>query len=216
MPELDPQVAKVLDRHNPTANPDSDEDEDALIAALEEDDSGDDAALAGFREQRLQQLHSEFTRAKAARETGAGTYTELKDEKAVLDLTTSVQRCVVHFMKPDFARCGVMDGKLESLAPKHFDTRFLSINVDNAPFLVAKLKIQVLPCVIAFVDGIAVDRIIGFEGLGKRPDSFTLQDLEARLLQSGVLVRAKVTAGDEGRITGRKQAVQDEDDDDWD
>ncbi|GAM82063.1 hypothetical protein ANO11243_000420 [Dothideomycetidae sp. 11243] len=214
MAEIDPQVAKVLDRRAA----ESDEDEDALIAALEEDSDGDDGALAGFREQRLQQLHAEFTRAKAARATGAGTYVEIKDEKAVLDLTTSVQRCVVHFMKPDFARCSVMDRKLEGLAERHFDTRFASINVDNAPFLVAKLKIQVLPCVIAFVDGVAVDRIIGFEGLGARPDSFTAQDLEARLLRCNVLVRAKLSDDDDGRLgASRKQAVQaEDDDDDWD
>lgn len=103
---------------------------------------------------------------------------------------------------------------IQILAPKHFDTRFLKINVDNAPFLVTKLKVQVLPCVIAFVDGIGVDRIVGFEGLG-HGDNFTPKDLEARLLQAGVLVRAKVT---EGRVQfGKKKEVQeDEDDDDSD
>ena len=32
-----------------------------------------------------------------------------------MDLTTSVKWCVVHFFKPDFGRCGVMDGHLEVL-----------------------------------------------------------------------------------------------------
>jgi hypothetical protein len=115
--------------------------------------------------------------------------------------------------------------KCQALAPKHFDTRFLRIDVDNAPFLVVKLKVQVLPCVIAFVDGIGVDRIVGFEGLG-RGDSFTLQDLEARLLRSGVLVRAKMNAhGTTQNANGRdhrdkrnivNRQDDDDDDDDWD
>jgi thioredoxin-like negative regulator of GroEL len=79
----------------------------------------------------------------------------------------------------------------QQLAEKHFDTRFLKMNVDNAPFLVTKLKVQVLPCVIAFVDGQSVDRIIGFEGLGYTQDTFTTKDLEAKLLSSGVVQRAK-------------------------
>jgi hypothetical protein len=82
--------------------------------------------------------------------------------------------------------------------------------------LVAKLKVQVLPCVIAFVDGIGVDRIIGFEGFGQG-DSFTTNDLESRLLQAGVLVRAKTTNQDIGfqRAKGKAQHHKEEDNDDW-
>lgn len=80
-----------------------------------------------------------------------------------------------------------------------------------------KLKVQVLPCVISFVDGISADRIIGFEGLG-HGDSFTTKDLEARLLRSGVLVRAKATDEDAPSRprNGKKQQEEDVDDDEWD
>ncbi|PMD43761.1 thioredoxin-like protein [Hyaloscypha variabilis F] len=205
MANLDSHVASILDANNS-------DDEDALIASLE-----DSPALDAFREQRIQQLHSEFTRAKAQKNEGFGNYTEIKEEKALMDLTTSVKYAVVHFAKDDFARCGVMDGHLESLAPKHFDTRFLKMNVENAPFLVTKLKIQVLPCVLAFVNGVSVDRIVGFEGLGYTQDTFTTKDLEARLLQSGVLQRAKAT-GDASIKFGVKKAKKDDSDDgdDWD
>ncbi|PNS16154.1 hypothetical protein CAC42_4555 [Sphaceloma murrayae] len=209
MANIDARVASLVDKRR---DADSD-DEDALIAALEDEDSN---SLSGFREQRLQQLHSEFTRAKAQRESGFGTYQEIKEEKDVLDLTTSTKLAVIHFMKPDFTRCRIMDQKLEALAPKHFDTRFASINVENAPFLVAKLKIQVLPCVIAFVNAVAVDRLIGFEGIGYKPDSFTLQELEARLLRTGVLVRSKMTQEDERRRLASRTAEQEDEDDDWD
>ncbi|RDW89407.1 putative PLP1 [Coleophoma cylindrospora] len=205
MSNIDAHVARVLDH-----GADSD-DEDALIASLE-----DSPALDAFREQRIQQLHSEFTRAKAQKSQGFGNYTEIKEEKALMDLTTEVKYAVVHFAKDDFARCGVMDGHLETLASKHFDTRFLKMNVENAPFLVTKLKIQVLPCVLAFVDGVSVDRIVGFEGLGYTQDTFTTKDLEGRLLASGVVLRAKAV-GDAGMQYSSKAAQKDDsDDDDWD
>lgn len=102
------------------------------------------------------------------------------------------------------------------------DTRFLRINVEHAPFLVDRLKVRILPCVVAFVDGIGVDRIIGFEGLG-HGDSFTLGNLETRLLRSGVLVRAKLGKEDGANLTkgvrpvrGKAQEQGDDDNDDDD
>lgn len=102
MAQLDSKVASVLDKsHN-------EDDEDALLDSLENDPS-----LDGFREQRLQQLHSEFTRAKQMRSQEHGTYVEIKDEKALMDITTSTKLCVVHFFKPDFNRCRIMDEHLQ-------------------------------------------------------------------------------------------------------
>jgi Zn-dependent oligopeptidase len=107
MSNLDHHVARVLDSHHTDPLNDSD-DEDALIASLE-----DSPAIDAFREQRIQQLHSEFTRAKTQKSAGYGSFTEVKEEKELMDLTTECERVVVHFKKSDFARCGVMDGHLE-------------------------------------------------------------------------------------------------------
>lgn len=102
MAQIDSKVASVLDKsHN-------EEDEDALLDSLENDPS-----LDGFREQRLQQLHSEFTRAKHMRSQEHGTYVEIKDEKGLMDITTNTRLCVVHFFKPDFNRCRIMDEHLQ-------------------------------------------------------------------------------------------------------
>jgi len=211
MSQIDTSVARILDSKH--ADLDSD-DEDALIASLE-----DSPAVDAFREQRIQQLHSEFVRGKEQKSMGFGTYTEIKDEKQLMEMTTEIERVVVHFKKSDFARCGVMDGHLESLATTHTDTRFLSISVDNCPFLVTKLAIKILPCVLCFIKGVSVDRIVGFEGLGYTPDTFTTKDLETRLLSSGVLLRAK-GSGTKWSV-GKKEREEkgrqvDEDDDDWD
>ena len=101
MSNIDSHVASVLDAAHS-------DDEDALIASLE-----DSPAVDAFREQRIQQLHSEFTRAKAQKNQGFGNYTEIKEEKVLMNLITEVKYAVVHFAKDDFARCGVMDGHLE-------------------------------------------------------------------------------------------------------
>lgn len=105
MSTVDPRVAAVLDH---TKQHEDSDDEDALIAELEEDEG----SLAAFREQRLQQLLGELARAKAQRNSDYGTYTEIKEEKQLMDITTSAKLCVVHFMKPDFNRCRIMDQKL--------------------------------------------------------------------------------------------------------
>ena len=77
------------------------------------------------------------------------------------------------------------DGK--ELAPKYPHTLFLRASVVDAPFLVNKLGVQVLPCVHVFVDGRGVDRLIGFEELG-HSDQFTTSMLEFRLKQTGTSV----------------------------
>jgi hypothetical protein len=46
----------------------------------------------------------------------------------------------------------------QRLAPKYFNTRFFRVFVENVPWLVEKLAIKVLPCVICFIDGISKDR----------------------------------------------------------
>lgn len=48
------------------------------------------------------------------------------------------------------------------------------------------MQIQILPCIVSFVDGISVDRLVGFEELGFN-DNFDTAMLEKRLATSGVI-----------------------------
>ncbi|RPA91968.1 thioredoxin-like protein [Choiromyces venosus 120613-1] len=209
MSNIDPTVAKVLDKDR---SKDEDEDEDALLEKLE----SDTAALDAFREKRMQQLHDELHRARVMQSLSHGAYTPATTEREVLTHTTTSKFSIVHFFHKDFNRCKIMDSHLEVLARKHFDTKFTSIDVEKAPFLVERLKVRVLPCVIAFVDGKSVDRIEGFAELGNT-DGFTTKMLELRLLACGVLVREKVDedTGVGGGGSGGKKAESD-DGDDWD
>ena len=93
--------------------------------------------------------------------------------------------------------------------------RFARVDVRDTPFVVEKLKIRILPCVIGFKDGIAVVRVVGFEGLalGGRDgtDSFSTATLEKRLLWKGVLVQAKIKDGNDD---SDMSDADDEDEDD--
>ncbi|KAI9772897.1 MAG: hypothetical protein M1840_008779 [Geoglossum simile] len=212
MVDVDHKVAALLDRAPQHESYSGDEND--LFDELEQDDS----ALDAFREKRMQQLHEELSRAKYMRSQDYGKYLEVTDEKKLMDITTSTKYCVVHFFHTDFHRCGIVSAHLEALAPRHFDTRFICIKVENAAFLVTKLKIKILPCVIAFVDGISVDRVVGFDGLGSSDDTFTTGDLECRLLRAGVLQRVKTTNAGPSSVEqrGPRLHAEDEDDGDWD
>lgn len=65
-------------------------------------------------------------------------------------------------------------------------TKFVYINAEKSPFFVGKLKVRVLPTIVSFIDGVAADRIMGFDGLGG--DEFKTKTLENRLKRSGVLM----------------------------
>ncbi|EED18450.1 NTP binding protein, putative [Talaromyces stipitatus ATCC 10500] len=205
---LDAKVSSILGQKLDSSRTDpGDLDEDALFEELEKEDD------SAYRAHRLEQLHKEVVSAKEALKQNTPNnnnnnttttidafYPTLVDDRAVLDLTTNNERCIVHFSHTDFARCTVMDEHLRLLAPRHHEVRFARIDVRNCPFVVEKLNIRVLPCVIGFVDGNGKERIIGFEGLvsigksalrGKGADNFRTTDLEKRLVQAGILVRGK-------------------------
>lgn len=228
-------------------------DDEALFAALENEDD------TNYRTQRIQQLNAELASRKTNRDPstttdrGAGasllrnnTYPTLENDQAVLDFTTQTTRCIVHFAHGDFARCGVMDARLEELAGRHYEVRFARVDVRSTPFLVEKLGVRVLPCVIGFKDGVGVERVVGFEGLGTGgsdgAEGFSVKTLEKRLLWKGVLVHAKFSSEDddddamdreasdedydERRRDGARRTIRsgttqlrnrnDDDDDDWD
>ncbi|KAG0049453.1 hypothetical protein BGZ83_005749 [Gryganskiella cystojenkinii] len=159
-----------------------DMDDDELFEELENDDYG----MANFREQRIEELKEEVAKRKLVMESDHGSYKDITDEKEIMDITTKTKHCVIHFYHADFRRCMIVDKHLETLAKKHIKTKFVKIKVENAPFLVEKLQVKILPCVISFTDGIAVDRLIGFEELGNT-DNFQTSMLELRYKTVGVI-----------------------------
>ena len=48
----------------------------------------------------------------------------LRIARAVLELTAKAEKCVVHFMNPEFRTCSIMAEHLKAIAKQHFKTRF--------------------------------------------------------------------------------------------
>ncbi|RMZ87008.1 hypothetical protein DV736_g5767, partial [Chaetothyriales sp. CBS 134916] len=217
----------------PREEGEGEQDADALLASLEEEDD------SVYREQRIQQLSAEAQHTQngiPSRE--ASTYVTLKSDDEALQFTTEHERAVVHFFHPEFARCSTMDQHCEHIALRYTehgtgDVAFGRIDVRNAPFVVRKLGVRVLPCVIGFVGGVVAGRVTGFEGISSNSNEaskvVTLA-LEARLVEWAVLKKrfmedvedfddddSRPDHGSGGRrgFGGRNQLVRDEDDD-WD
>ncbi|KZZ88632.1 GTPase inhibitor [Ascosphaera apis ARSEF 7405] len=213
---------------NYTDDTHADSDQEALFAELENESTPDTYAA-----QRIEQLNSELASRKDITNaptsgpnsgSGSGTLTRnvnaviptLASDQALLDATTRFQRCVVHFAHPDFARCATMDKHIERLARLHPDNevRFIRIDPRDAPFVVEKLKIKVLPCVLGFVDGVVAERIIGFEGLGfggyDAESEFRTINLEKRLIKAKVLLSNRISAADDEEETDDEERGSDE------
>eukprot|EP00158_Paraphelidium_tribonemae_P001083 Partr_v1_DN23959_c0_g1_i1_m48919 putative thioredoxin domain-containing protein len=186
--------------------------EDDLLAALEREED-DDHEMHRIKERRLEQLRREMNEVSDMKARQHGEYLEVLSEKEILEITTSEKRCVVHFFHNDFRRCQVMDGHLKGLAKKHFKTKFVKVDVENAPFLVTRLQIQILPCVLLFVNGIAVDRVVGFEDL-EGTDDFETWVLERKIAACGVIELIKKVPVNAGRpsIYGETAQYDSEDD----
>ncbi|KAI8384053.1 thioredoxin-like protein [Blakeslea trispora] len=179
-------------------------DDEALFAELENEE---DTEVSAIRERRIKEIQHEINRRHAHAENQHGLYTDITKEKEFMNITTSDKYVVGHFYHRDFRRCKIMDSHLETLAKKYYDTRFIKIDVQNAPFLVEKLQVRVLPCVMAWINGYAQTKIVGFDDLGNT-DSFQTAALELKLLHAGV-IRKK----EEGKIAEKKAIFQSNDTD---
>ncbi len=217
----------------------NDEDADALLASLEEEDD------TAYRTQRMQELKSAaataLSKTTATNDAIEKAYATLKGDDDALAFTTEHERAVLHFFHPEFARCNTMDSHCQRIAEKHAeygngDVAFARIDVKDAPFVVEKLSVRVLPCVIGFVKGVVKGRITGFEGLcwdGKEGSPSVTMALEETLVGWTVLQKRLFLghnndasdSEDEGETADRRRSARgvirshtrnmEDDDDDW-
>ena len=234
----DAKVSSLIDRHIAGDHHDKDDaDTDTLFAELEAEDD------TTFRAARAQQLSAELAKLRpnnATAQSAAEAYVTLRSDDEVLRFTTNTEKCLLHFLHADFSRCAVMDSHLQRLAERHSQyndgqVKIGRVNVRDASFVVEKLGVRVLPCVVGFVGGVAKGRIVGFEGVafgGRESGMHVTKAIEQTAIGWTVFERRLFVDADgegsasedeeEGQgksirrgIQGRKQAVEDEDDD-WD
>ncbi|BBN18203.1 hypothetical protein MPTK1_8g00610 [Marchantia polymorpha subsp. ruderalis] len=180
---------------------------------LDLDELMDDPELERLHAERIAALKKEAEKRQVLARKGHGEFREVT-EGDFLGEVTGTERVVCHFFHKEFIRCKIMDKHLQPLALTYFDTKFIKVDAENCPFFVTKLGIKVLPCVILFRDGVACDRIVGFEELGGK-DDFPKAALEARLLRSGLIVKKQKAEQDvdEGPRNVRSTTYDDSDSD---
>jgi hypothetical protein len=155
---------------------------------------------------------------------------EITEEEFLKEVTSS-DKVVCVFYHNDFVKCGVMDKvshlcarsrpqHMRILAPQLAGTKFIRLNADKAPFFVGKLKIRTMPTAVFFQNGVAIDKQIGFDGLGGtddfatgsvRPEVRATPQLVRRLARAGMLETADM---ERMGLIGAAFGSSDEDDDD--
>ena len=149
----------------------------------------DDPELERLHNEKLAAMQREHEARMKMQSKGHGEYQEV-EEGDFLEAVTGSDLCVVHFFCREFERCKIVDKHMKLLAPKYFGTRFLGLNAPECAFFVSKLKVQMLPCVILFKNGVAFDRIVGFEELGGK-DDFSTATFERKLQEAEVITKPK-------------------------
>lgn len=116
---------------------------------------------------------------------------------------------VIHFYHPEFMKCRVMDKHLTAIAPRALGARFLKIDATKAPFFTGKLMVRVLPTLVFLIDGMAVGRQTGFDGL---VSSVTDEDFPTSRLMR--VIKAAGVLGEAAKKEAREDDGDGEDDDD--
>eukprot|EP00762_Andalucia_godoyi_P005064 ANDGO_04053.mRNA.1 Thioredoxin domain-containing protein PLP3B len=149
----------------------------------EDEDGFDDAET--FRRKRIAELKKQHQKMQEHKIKGHGEYREIDEPDFLTEVTSSdVVACM--FYHADFESCKVFDHHLKEIAKKHLEFKIIKINAEKAQFFVPKLAIRVLPTIIIFHKGVAIDRVVGCEDLGGTVE-FSTEMLEARLGESGVI-----------------------------
>eukprot|EP00238_Polyblepharides_amylifera_P000895 CAMPEP_0196571340 /NCGR_PEP_ID=MMETSP1081-20130531/1518_1 /TAXON_ID=36882 /ORGANISM="Pyramimonas amylifera, Strain CCMP720" /LENGTH=234 /DNA_ID=CAMNT_0041888241 /DNA_START=120 /DNA_END=824 /DNA_ORIENTATION=+ len=172
-------------------------------------DLENDPELEKLHRDRLENMKREVEKRQEMSRKGHGSLNEVQEQEFLVEVTTT-ELVVCHFYHHEFERCRILDKHLGVIASKYFETKFIKIHAPDAPFFVHKLDVQVLPCVIMFRNGIAFDRVVGFEELRGR-DDFKTSILENRLMLAGVLkIKSKNEddSDDENDQTGENRRIR--------
>jgi thiol-disulfide isomerase/thioredoxin len=179
------EVAPTIQSKTHTKN---NEDVNAEMEAEEDEDDEmfvdeDDDAFEAFRQARLAEMKRKAAEDQANKAKGHGEYREI-DETDFLPEVTGSEVVLCHFYHAGFESCKVLDMHLNKIAKKYLSFKVIKLNAEKAPFFVPKLAVRVLPTIVIFHKGVAVDRVVGFAELGGN-NEFSTRRLEARLGRSG-------------------------------
>lgn len=160
--------------------------ETEVDAAIEQIDTLDINDLEQLRKQRIQEYKAQQGRRQQWFQSGHGAYEQLSEEKMFFDVIKKSDNVVIHFFTATNTRSPILDKHLKILAPKHVETKFVSLNAEKCPFLATRLHIKTIPTLVCIQKSIVIDKVVGFTSLGNT-DDFTTEVLEWRLAQNNIL-----------------------------
>jgi thiol-disulfide isomerase/thioredoxin len=180
--------------------------------SFDDDEFLDDPTLDDLHDKRLAEMKrivaEKRAEAEKKKKISDGDYREIVQDE-FLPTVTSLERVAVHFYHPEFETCMIMDQVLREIAVVHKEVKFVKINAEKAPFFVRKLLIKVLPSVVFFEDGEAMDRLVGFQGL----DEKHAQKPKIRVIEDRIAATGFIMSSPFGTYEDDADESSDEDDD---
>ncbi|ODV97898.1 hypothetical protein PACTADRAFT_47734 [Pachysolen tannophilus NRRL Y-2460] len=195
-----------------------DEDENDLLQELE-DELDNDGFISSYREQRIQELSNQIKTINSKDfshiDEEHGNVKTITEEKDVIEETLRSDITIIHFYGENFKTCKILDKNLVKLSLKHLNVSFLRIDASKAPFLVVKLKIKILPCLVVYRKQVEVFRLVGFEHLTTyNGTTFKIEELEELLYRNGALDRKSIKFNNlRNKIKNDKNHYDEEDSD---
>lgn len=132
----------------------------------------DDEVFTKYKAKRISELREE-----------SDGLVELKSE-AELVRKSKLDTMIIHFYKPEFRKCQIMNHNLEKVSSNFPGIEFYKIRADLCYLVTERLSIRALPFLAFFKDGYFVDSVTGFEGLGD--DWFEAEDLVVLIQNSDI------------------------------
>ncbi|KAL6945213.1 hypothetical protein ACO0QE_002661 [Hanseniaspora vineae] len=140
----------------------SEEDIDALIEELENEDL-DDAFSQKYRESKMQAFYDDLKKIDQNVTSGKyGKINEIHNENELMHavLNNANGKTCILFSQPNFRKCIEMEEHLQKISTQLYNTVFYKINVTDCPFLVSKFKLKVLPFCVSYSSQLEGSRIL--------------------------------------------------------
>jgi thiol-disulfide isomerase/thioredoxin len=149
-------------------------------------DDEDDDDLLFLRQRRMEAMKKTADKSVEWRMKQHGSYREIGQDdffNIVVREKGGSEDVAVHFYHQDFERCKVIDRYLQDLAPSLLHIKLVKIDAEKAPFLVQRLRVATLPCILLFHNDVNVDRIVGYEGCCAEGEMLDVEMLKLRIEQ---------------------------------
>ncbi|CAJ0968822.1 unnamed protein product [Ranitomeya imitator] len=124
-------LARTLQRHGSLAISSS-VTEEQLDAELDKLDQMDEDEMERLKEKHLEALKKSQQQKQEWLSKGHGEYREIPSEREFFTEVKESKNVICHFYKDSTFRCKILDKHLAVLAKKHFETKFLKLNVEKA------------------------------------------------------------------------------------